>query len=85
MEEMQHCGERLNLSSKVTALERIAVTGRLGNFRTSMLADLEAGRDLEYAPQLGAVVEIAERLDVPTPNCRAVLGLIRLLSAARTT
>jgi 2-dehydropantoate 2-reductase len=85
MQEMQHCGERLDLSSGVTALERIAVTRRLGNFRTSMLADLEAGRELEYAPQLGAVVEIADRLGIPTPHCRAILGLIRLLSAARPT
>ena len=85
MQEMELCGERLGLASGVTALDRIAVTRRLGNFRTSMLADCEAGRELEYAPQLGAVVEIADRLGIPTPHCRAVLGLIRLLSAARPT
>jgi 2-dehydropantoate 2-reductase len=84
MEEMQRCGEILDLRLGVTALERIATTRRLGNFRTSMLADLEGGRELEYAPQLGAVVEIAERLGVQTPQCRAILGLIRLLCTARS-
>ena len=53
----------------------------LGDFRTSMLADYEAGRALELAPQLGAIVEIAQRLEVPAPFSRAVFGLARLLSA----
>ena len=61
--------------------ERIAVTQRLGDFRTSMLADVEARRPLELAPQLGAVAEIAQRLDVPAPFVRSILGLTRLLSA----
>jgi 2-dehydropantoate 2-reductase len=80
MDEMQECGRRLNLEISMTPLERMAVTQRLGNFKTSMLADLEAGRPLELDPQLGAVAEIAQRLDVPAPFIRAVLGLSRLIS-----
>jgi 2-dehydropantoate 2-reductase len=81
MEEMQVCARRLDLQTSVTPAERIAVTQRLGDFKTSMLADLEAGRPLELAPQLGAVAEIAQRLDVPAPFVRAILGLTRLLAA----
>ncbi len=81
MEEMQVCARHLDLQMDITPAERIAVTQRLGDFRTSMLADLEAGRPLELAPQLGAVAEIAQRLDVPAPFMRAILGLTRLLSA----
>jgi 2-dehydropantoate 2-reductase len=81
MEEMQVCARRLDLQMNITPAERIAVTQRLGDFRTSMLADLEAGRPLELAPQLGAVAEIAQRLDVPAPFVRSILGLTRLLSA----
>jgi 2-dehydropantoate 2-reductase len=80
MEEMQVCAQRLGLQMSMTAAERIAVTQRLGDFRTSMLADLEAGRPLELAPQLGAVAEISQRLDVPAPFVRSILGLARLLS-----
>jgi 2-dehydropantoate 2-reductase len=80
MEEMRACGQRLGLVGEVTAQERIAVTQRLGDFKTSMLADLEAGRPLELMPQLGAVVEIAERLGEPAPYCRAILALTRLRS-----
>jgi ketopantoate reductase len=47
-----------------------------------MLADLLAGRPLELAPQLGAVVEIAQRLGVPAPCMRSILGLTRLISPA---
>jgi 2-dehydropantoate 2-reductase len=80
MDEMQQCGQRLDLPMSMTPAERIAVTQRLGDFKTSMLADLEAGRALELAPQLGAVAEIAQRLDVPAPFVRSILALARLLS-----
>jgi 2-dehydropantoate 2-reductase len=81
MQEMQLCAQRLNLAVAITPEERIGVTQRLGDFKTSMLADIEAGRPLEIDPQLGAVVEIAGMLDIPTPFLRAVLGLTRLASA----
>jgi 2-dehydropantoate 2-reductase len=80
MDEMQACAKRLDLEMSMTAMERIAVTRRLGDFKTSMLADLEAGRPLELAPQLGAVAEIARRLDIPAPFMCAILGLARLIS-----
>jgi 2-dehydropantoate 2-reductase len=80
MQEMQLCAQRLNLAVAITPEERIGVTQRLGDFKTSMLADIEAGRPLEIDPQLGAVVEIAGMLDIPTPFLQAVLGLARLAS-----
>ena len=80
MEEMQECGRRLGLQIALTPAERIAITQRLGDFKTSMLADLEAGRALELGPQLGAVAEIAQRLAVPAPFVRSILGMARLLS-----
>jgi 2-dehydropantoate 2-reductase len=80
MEEMQACARPLGLEMSMTPAQRIAVTQRLGDFRTSMLADLDGGRPLELDPQLGAVVEIAERLGVEAPFMRAVLGLARLIS-----
>jgi 2-dehydropantoate 2-reductase len=78
MEEMQLCARQLDLAIVMTPAERIAVTERLGDFKTSMLADMEAGRALELGPQLGAVVEIAGLLGIPTPFLRSVLGLTAL-------
>ena len=80
MEEMELCGQQLHLKAAISPAERLEVALRLGNFKTSMLADLEAGCALELDPQLGAVVEIASRLNIHTPYLRAVLGLTRLAS-----
>jgi 2-dehydropantoate 2-reductase len=81
MEEMRECGRLLGLHSSMTPGERIAITERLGDIRTSMLMDAEAGRPLEIEPQLGAVVEIAGLLRQDAPFCRSVLGLVRLLGS----
>lgn len=80
MEEMQQCARRLDLQVAMTPLERIAVAQRLGNFKTSMLVDLEAQRPLELDPQLGAVIEIAGLLEIPTPHLNSILALARLIS-----
>ena len=80
MQEMQQCAAALNLEIAMQPEDRIAVTERLGDFKTSMLADLEAKRPLELGPQLGAVVEIAGLLEIPVPFLDAVLGLATLVS-----
>ena len=53
----------------------------LGAFKTSMLQDVEAGRPLEIDALLTAVMEIGERVGVPTPHTDALLGLVRVFSA----
>lgn len=80
MEEMAAAGERIGLPFAMPATERMAVTRKLGDFRTSMLQDVQNGVPLEYQPQLGAVVEVARHCGVPAPFCESVLGLIRQLS-----
>ncbi|WDD93886.1 2-dehydropantoate 2-reductase [Burkholderia sp. FERM BP-3421] len=81
MEEADAIGARLALSTGMSGPERIAVTRRLGAFKTSMLQDLEAGRPLEIGPILGVFPELGRRLEVPTPYCDAVLGLLRQRAA----
>jgi 2-dehydropantoate 2-reductase len=49
-----------------------------------MLQDLEAGRPLELEAITGAVVELAERLNVPMPNTRAVYACARLMAQQRS-
>lgn len=85
MEEMAAAGAKIGLPFKLSAAERMAVTRKLGDFRTSMLQDLESGTPLEYQPQLGAVVEVARRTGTPAPFCEAVLGLVRQLSRSIET
>lgn len=83
MEEMQVLGGKIGLPLAMTPDERMAITRRLGPIKTSMLRDWEAHRSLEIDPILGALAEIAGRIDHPVPNIRAVLGLLRVRIAAR--
>ncbi len=83
MREMDAIGGRIGLAPLGDPAARIAVTRRIGAFRTSMLQDLEAGRPLELGPIIGALVEMAERLGEPAPVTRGIHGLVRLLDAAR--
>jgi 2-dehydropantoate 2-reductase len=83
MLEMQALGAHIGLKLDMTPEGRMEITRKLGDFKTSMLRDIEAGRSIEIEPILGALVEIADRLEEPTPNLRAVLGLVRVREAAR--
>ncbi|MFC0397103.1 2-dehydropantoate 2-reductase [Paraburkholderia rhizosphaerae] len=81
MEEAAAIGARLGLSAGAKPAERVAVTRKLGAFKTSMLQDFEAGRPLEVEPILGVFPELGRKLNVPTPFCDAVLGLLRQRAA----
>ena len=78
MIEMQEIGTKIGLPIPLTPEDRMAITRKLGNIKTSMLRDWEAHRELEIAPILGVLAEIADRVRVPAPFLHAVLGLLRL-------
>jgi 2-dehydropantoate 2-reductase len=79
MREMSAVGARIGLAGFDDVEARIETTRKLGAFRTSMLQDVYAERALELDPILGALVELARKLDVPTPVMDGVYGLTRLL------
>ncbi|MGB3066950.1 MAG: 2-dehydropantoate 2-reductase [Ottowia sp.] len=78
MEETLAVGRALDIPLGVTPAERIAVTRKLGNVKTSMLQDAEAGKPLEVEALIGAVVEIARRLGVPVPRGEALYALTKM-------
>jgi 2-dehydropantoate 2-reductase len=61
--------------------QRIAGAEKVGEHKTSMLQDLEAGRPLELEAVVGAVVELGERLGVAMPATRAVYACTKLRAA----
>jgi 2-dehydropantoate 2-reductase len=79
MEEQIALGRQAAIDVSVSVDARVARTRLLGDQRTSMLQDVEAGRRLEIEPILGAVVEIADRLAAAIPATRALYALVRLL------
>jgi 2-dehydropantoate 2-reductase len=84
MREMDEVGARIGLKMTMTPEDRLALAAKLGDFKTSMLQDLEADRPLEVEPLLGVVVELADALKLDLPLCRGVLGTIRQLEVSRT-
>ncbi len=56
----------------------------MGDHKTSMLQDLEAGKPLELDCMTGAVAELAGRLGVEVPHVRAVHACAKLLGQLAT-
>ena len=83
MEETEAVGAKLGLELPITIDQRIAGAEKVGEHKTSMLQDLEAGRPIELEAIVGAVVELGERLNVPMPHTRAVYACTKLLAHTR--
>jgi 2-dehydropantoate 2-reductase len=77
MIEAQAAAEKLGVRFLIDVERRINGGGEVGAHKTSMLQDLERGRPMEIDALLGATVEIAQLTGTATPNCDAVLALVR--------
>lgn len=78
MAEAARIGHRIGCPINQSGEERMAVTRKLGAFKTSMLQDVEAHRAIELDALVGAVQEIGRKVGVATPNIDTLLGLVRL-------
>lgn len=83
MEEAKTIGAAIGCPIEQTVQDRNAVTRKLGAFKTSMLQDVEGGKQLEIDALLTVVREIARRVNVATPNLDALLGLTRVFARSR--
>lgn len=83
MEECAAVGAALGIELPVSLDRRLEAGIAVGDHRTSMLQDLEAGKPLELDALTGAVIEIADRLEVPVPQTRALDAAIRLRARVR--
>lgn len=76
MLEAQAIAEALGVNFRVDVERRIEGARKVGAHKTSMLQDLERGREMEVAPLLTVVQEFGRMLDVPTPTIDTVHALI---------
>ena len=83
MREAQAIGAQIGCAIDHNPEDRHAVTRKLGAFKTSMLQDVEAGRAIELDALVGAVRDIGQHLQLPTPHIDALLGLTRLMAQTR--
>jgi 2-dehydropantoate 2-reductase len=71
--------DRLQISFPVSLDRRLEAGLAVGDHKTSMLQDLQAGKRLELDCMTGAVVELAERLGIEVPHVRAIHACAKLL------
>jgi 2-dehydropantoate 2-reductase len=81
MEEVEAVARRLGIEMPVSIDQRIRGAARVGDHKTSMLQDLEAGRPLEIDAITGSVVELAGRLGIPVPHLETIYASVKILAA----
>ncbi|MGA8200748.1 MAG: 2-dehydropantoate 2-reductase, partial [Candidatus Sulfotelmatobacter sp.] len=84
MQEVEAVSRKLGMELPVSIDQRIAGAEKVGEHKTSMLQDLEAGRPMELEALVGAVVELGERVGLPMSCTRTVYSCAKLL-AERTS
>jgi 2-dehydropantoate 2-reductase len=81
MMETEAVANKLGIELPISIDQRIAGAEKVGEHKTSMLQDLEAGRTMELEPVVGAVVELGERLGIEMPHTRTVYACTKLLQS----
>lgn len=79
MAELAEVGAAIGCPIGESGEDRMAVTTRLGAFKTSMLQDIEAHRPIELEALLGAPREIARQAGIATPKLDLLYAETRLL------
>jgi 2-dehydropantoate 2-reductase len=80
MEESLEIAHAVGAQPSVSIERRLAGAERVGEHKPSTLQDLEAGKALELAALIDAVVELADLTGVEAPSLRAVAAASGLLA-----
>jgi 2-dehydropantoate 2-reductase len=80
MREAQAVAHQLGIEFRVSLEKRIAGAEKVGKHKTSMLQDVEAGREPEIDALVGSVVELGRLTGTPTPHIDTTYALVKLLA-----
>jgi 2-dehydropantoate 2-reductase len=80
MQEVEAVSNKLGMDLPISIDQRIAGAEKVGEHKTSMLQDLEAGRPMELEALVGSVVELGERVGLPMTCTRTVYNCTKLLA-----
>ena len=80
MQEARAVAQALGIEFSVDTNDRIEMAAKVGNHRTSMLQDVDAGRATELDCLLGAVIELAKLVGIATPTLDLVYDLAKYRS-----
>jgi 2-dehydropantoate 2-reductase len=84
MQEAAEIAAKIGLRLRISIEQRIDGAAAVGEHKTSMLQDVEAGRELEIEPLVGSFVELGRLTATPTPATEMLYALTSLLNAAVT-
>ena len=82
MQEVESVSQKLGMELPITIDQRMAGAEKVGEHKTSMLQDLEAGRPMELEALVGAVVELGERVGLPMTVTRTIYNCAKLAQKA---
>ncbi|TXH38945.1 MAG: 2-dehydropantoate 2-reductase [Rhodospirillaceae bacterium] len=77
MTEAENVANAVGVKMPIDIEKRIAGAAAIGEHKTSMLQDLERGRQMEIDAIIGSVAELARLVEVATPTIDAILALVR--------
>jgi 2-dehydropantoate 2-reductase len=80
MEEILDIAARVGSTPQISVEKRMRGAAGVGHHKTSMLQDLEAGKQLELDAIVTAVVELADITGAPAPTLRAIHAATDLLA-----
>jgi len=80
MREVLAIGRAVGVDAAIDPEARIDMARQLGKFKTSTLQDLEAGKPLELAAIIGAVVELADLTGIEAQALRSISAASSLLA-----
>lgn len=83
MDEVVAVANALGIRPPISVERRLTGAEAVGQHKTSMLQDLEAGKKLELDALVTAVLELADLTGVSTPSLRTVHAAVELLVAER--
>ena len=78
MRECLAIGRAVGVDADIDPEARMDMARKLGEFKTSMLQDMEAGKKLEIDGLLTGTLEIAQKAGVAAPFTESLAGLARL-------
>ena len=82
MDEIREVASAAGIQIAISNERRLAGLQNAGQHRTSMLQDLDRGRDPELDALLGSIIELAERNHVSVPSLIAVHAATKALFSA---
>jgi len=82
MTEVDAVARKLGIDMGVSVEQRLEGAEKVGEHKTSMLQDIEAGKPTELEAIVGAIIELGEKLGVELPNTKSVFACVKLLEGA---